>query len=174
MILSLIYYGNPLLRTRSKEILEIDSEVKQLISDMVETMDANNGVGLAAIQVGKPLRVFIVRPILESEEGEGSLGEVEIYINPKITKLSLESDVMSEGCLSLPSVHADVERPLSIQIDALDIDGNKISKKLSGFHARELMHENDHLNGVLFIDRLPAKKRKDVESQLKVIIQKYN
>jgi len=174
LILPLVYYGNAILRTRSKEVLEINTEIKQLIADMVETMDSNNGVGLAAIQVGKPLRIFIVRPLLEKENTETYLGEVEVYINPKILKITSETDIMSEGCLSLPQLHSDVERPIAIQIEALDINGKKISKKLEGFHARELMHENDHLNGVLFIDRLTAKKRKEVEPQLKEIKEKYN
>jgi len=174
MILSLVYYGNPSLRSRSAEVKEITDEIKQLCRDMIETMDANNGIGLAAIQVGKLHRIFILRPVLESEDGETTLGEAEIYINPKLSNPSKQTNILPEGCLSIPGLHTEVERPLSIHIEALDLEGNKISKEVTGFKAREIMHENDHLNGVLFIDRLPAKKRKEIEPGLKEIKKKYN
>ncbi|MBN2478996.1 MAG: peptide deformylase [Parachlamydiales bacterium] len=174
MILPLVYYGNSFLRQRCLEIKEITPEIKQLVLDMTETMDANNGVGLAAIQVGKLLRLFIIRPVLEDEKGEAILGEVEVFINPKISNPSQETEILSEGCLSVPGVHSEVERPVSIHIEALDLDGNKVSKDIQGFKARELMHENDHLNGVLFIDRIPTQSRKEIESALKMIKEKYN
>ena len=96
MILPLIYYGNPMLRERSQEVKEITEEIKKLISDMVETMDANNGCGLAAIQIGKPYRLFILRPVIEDENGEAILGDVEVYLNPKITNTSEKSEILSE------------------------------------------------------------------------------
>jgi peptide deformylase len=141
---------------------------------MIETMDANNGIGLAAIQVGRPLRIITIRPVLEDENGKSYLGEAEVFINPVLANPSSLTEVLSEGCLSIPGLHFDVERPISIQIDALDIEGKKVSKEVSGFKAREIMHENDHLNGVLFIDRLLAKKRKEIEPLLREIKEKYN
>jgi len=174
MILPLIYYGNNLLRTRSGKVKQIDPEIKQLCFDMIETMDANNGVGLAAIQVGKPFRIIVIRPVLETENGESYLGDAEIYINPVLSNPSENTEILSEGCLSIPKLHFDVERPVSIHIEALDINGDKISKEIIGFKAREIMHENDHLNGVLFIDRLSAKKRKEIEPALKEIKEKFN
>jgi peptide deformylase len=166
MILPLVYYGNPLLRSRSEEVKEITEEIKQLCNDMIETMDANNGIGLAAIQVGKPLRIFVIRPLLKDEKGENILGKAEVYINPKLSNPSENTQIAQEGCLSIPPLHSEVERPISI-------DGNKISKEITDFKARQIMHENDHLNGVLFIDRLPAKKRKEIEPELKKIKLKY-
>lgn len=173
MILSLVYYDNHQLRLRSEKIKEITPEIKQLIYDMIETMDANNGVGLAAVQVGKHLRIIIIRPVLKNDD-DAVLGEVEVYINPKLSNPSEKTEVLPEGCLSIPGLHLEVERPYSIHVDAQDINGNQISKSFFGFHARQIMHENDHLNGVLFIDRLPAKKRKEIEPTLKAIKSKYN
>jgi peptide deformylase len=174
MILSIVYYDNHELRTRSEKVKEITPEIKQLVYDMIETMDANNGVGLAAVQVGKYLRIIVIRPVLRNEEDDAVLGEVEVYINPKLTHPSEKTEIMPEGCLSIPGLHLEVERPFSIHVEALDIHGKAISKSFSGFHARQIMHENDHLNGVLFIDRLTAKKRKEIEPGLKAIKSKYN
>ncbi|NGX48778.1 MAG: Peptide deformylase [Candidatus Anoxychlamydiales bacterium] len=174
MILPLVYYGNSKLRSKCLEVQEITEEIKQLCLDMVETMDANNGVGLAAVQVGKFLRIIVIRPVLDDENNEVSLGDAEIYINPKLSDPAEKTEKRPEGCLSLPGLHEEVERPISIHIEALDIDGNKVSKEIKGYKAREIMHENDHLNGVLFIDRLPAKKRKEIEPALKEIKAKYN
>lgn len=174
MILPLIYYGNARLRLRCEEVKEVTAEIKQLCLDMIETMDANNGIGLAAIQVDKPLRILVVRPVSEDDKEEAILGSSEVYINPKLTNPSKETINAPEGCLSIPGIHLEVERPESIHIEALDMNGTKISKEITGYKAREIMHENDHLNGVLFIDRLPAKKRKEVDPELKTIIDKYN
>jgi len=174
MILPLVYYGNPKLRSKCLEVKQITEEIKQLCFDMIETMDANNGVGLAAIQVGKFLRILVIREVLEDENSEAYLGEAEVYINPRLSNPSEKTEKLPEGCLSLPGLHEEIERPFSIHVEALDINGNKISTKIKGYKAREIMHENDHLNGVLFIDRLPAKKRKEIEPFLKEIKAKYN
>ncbi len=174
MILPLVYYDNHELRIRSEKVKEIKPEIKQLIYDMTETMDANNGVGLAAVQVGKHLRIIVIRPVLKNEEDGAVLGEVEIFVNPKLIHPCEKTEILPEGCLSIPGLHLEVERPYSIHVEALDINGNQISKTFSGYHARQIMHENDHLNGVLFIDRLTAKKRKEIEPVLKDIKSKYN
>jgi peptide deformylase len=173
MILSLVYFGNPLLRSRSLAITEITPEIKQLAYDMIETMDANKGVGLAAIQVGKPLRMFVIRPEIENE-GEVVLGEAKVFINPILLNPSQEREILSEGCLSIPGLHVEVERPKNIHIKALNLDGKQILLEFNGFSAREIMHENDHLNAVLFIDRVPAQKRKEISPLLKQIQEKYN
>lgn len=174
MLLSLVYLGNPLLRTRSEPVKEITDEIHVLVNDMIETMDENKGVGLAAIQVGKALRIFVIRPVVEQDEAEAVLGDAEVYINPKISTPSTETISIPEGCLSIPGIHLEVERPKSIHIEWMDLEGKQRSADVSGYKARELMHENDHLNGVLFIDRLPAKVRKEITPQLKEIEKKYN
>ncbi len=174
MVLPLVYYGNPLLRKKSEEIKEITNDIKNLVLEMTKTMDAKNGVGLAAIQIGKPIRLFIIRPVTEDRNGEVVLGKVEVYINPKITNPSKETEKLVEGCLSIPGLHMDVERPKMIHIEAIDLNGKKVAKDISGFKARELMHENDHLNGVLFIDRIASNKKKEIEKELRQIKKKYN
>lgn len=173
MILPLVYYDNHILRMRSEKVKEVTPEIKQFIYDMIETMDAMNGVGLAAVQVGKHLRILVIRPI-EKDQKDAVLGEPLVFINPKLTNPSEKTEILPEGCLSIPGIHLEVERPYSIQVEALDINGHPFEKTLVGYIARQLMHENDHLNGVLFIDRLTAKKRKEIEPNLKAIKVKYN
>ena len=172
MILPIIYYGNPLLRQHSKKIIEINGEVKQLAFDMIETMDALRGVGLAAVQVGKPLRIFVMRPGIEQPDGKMVLGEVEVYINPKILSVSKEEEINEEGCLSVPGFLEEVKRPFSVVIEATDLEGRIFRKELKGFPAREALHENDHLNAVLFIDRLSDEKKKEIKPLLNAIEKK--
>lgn len=173
MKLRLRYFGDPILRKKCKVVTEITDEIRSLVKDMIETMDALNGVGLAANQVGKSYKLFVIRPEVKSPEGEFSLGPAEVYINPVLSNPSEETEIMNEGCLSFPGLHVDVERPFSIHVEALDIHGHPISLDVSGFKARELMHENDHLNAKFFIDRLSANLRKAVEPALKKIQEKY-
>lgn len=173
MKLPLIYFGNPILRSRCKEIAEITDEIRALVHDMIETMDSLNGVGLAANQVGKSLRLFVIRPEVRTPDGEFSLGPAEVYINPVLSNPSEATEIMTEGCLSFPGLHVEIERPFSIHIEALDVHGHPVSADVLGFKARELMHENDHLNGKFFIDRLSPDLRKAVEPALKKIKEKY-
>lgn len=173
MKLPLRYFGDPILRAKCKEITEITDEIKALVADMIETMDSLNGVGLAANQVGKSLRLLVIRPEVKLPNGDFSLGPAEVYINPVLSNPSEEIAVMTEGCLSFPGLHVEIERPFAIHVEALDIHGHKISADVSGFKARELMHENDHLNGKFFIDRLSLDLKKAVEPALKKIKEKY-
>ncbi|MBN1914538.1 MAG: peptide deformylase [Parachlamydiales bacterium] len=173
MIYSLVYYGNPLLRKKCHKIEKITDEIIDFARDLVQTMDASNGVGLAANQVGKLVKMFAVRPLVQDNEGNTALGPAEVYINPVLSHPSEETEMLSEGCLSFPGLHYFIERPKSIHIEALDLDGKTVSKTVEGFYAREIMHENDHLNGVLFIDRLDKKTRKEIERELRMIKNKY-
>jgi peptide deformylase len=170
----LVYLGNPLLRKQCLEVEKIDEEIKQLVSDMIETMDANNGVGLAAIQIGVLKRIFVIREVLEDEKGEAYLGEPEVFINPKISNPSKKIEVLPEGCLSVPGIHMEVERPIEVHVEWLDLNGSRHKKSIKGFKAREILHENDHLNGTVFIDRLSNDQKKEIDHLLKEIIQKYN
>ncbi len=176
MILDLIYYGNPLLRQKCKPIEKITPEIKKLVADMIETMDLDQrGIGLAAPQVGVPLRLFVLRryETVESTEGELKLSEPYVYINPKITILDDEPVIDSEGCLSIPKVKGNVERPLKIAVEATDLEGNLFTHEIEGYNARVILHENDHLNGVLFIDRMHPKERKIIEDALRAIKNKH-
>lgn len=173
MILPLRYYGDPVLRAKAKAIEEITPEILQLAHDMVETMINHNGVGLAAPQVGKLLRIYIFRDEWLNPEGQYEMGPPQVAINPVLSSPSKETDTMLEGCLSVPNVHVKVDRPQKIYIRYQDLKGEFIEKDLEGFLARVNMHENDHLNGVLHIDRALPKERKAVEAALQKIKQKY-
>ena len=173
MILELRYYSDPILRKISTPVKEITIEIKKFIDDLIESMDAHNGIGLAAPQVGRLLRIFVVRLEFIAPNGEFIKGKPKVYINPKITDPSKESDILSEGCLSLPGIHVDVARPLKIHVQAMDIDGNTFEEELEGFVARQVMHENDHLNGTLIIDRCSKEQKKEADPFLQKIKKAY-
>ena len=175
MKLPLKYYNDPILREKCKKVDKITEEIKKLVSDMIETMDANNGIGLAANQVGYLFKLFVIRPEIKDANGEYALGSPEVYINPVLSKNpSEEKNVMTEGCLSFPGLHIEIERPKKIHVEAIDINGDPVSIDLVGFKAREIMHENDHLNGRLFIDRASKEIRKHIEPALREIKKKYS
>ena len=140
--------GSPVLRQRSQEVGTVDDEVRRLIDDMYETMDAARGVGLAANQVGVARRVAVV----DADEDRF------VMIDPVI----LESEgraAAEEGCLSIPEIYGDVSRPERVVIEATDRDGNRYRKEATGLKARAIQHEIDHLDGILFLDHLSLIKR---------------
>jgi len=170
----LCYYGNPILRKKCQTVDKITPEIRQLVLDMIEIMDASNGVGLAANQAGALHRLFVIRPEIKNEKGEFALGAPEVYINPVLSKPTEEKDVMNEGCLSFPGLHLEVVRPYGIHIEALNLEGEKISEDVYGFKAREIMHENDHLNGTVFVDRVTDLVKKEIEPFLRNLKKKYS
>ncbi len=174
MILKIYYYGDPILRVRGEPITEITDEIRQLAADMIETMDKNDGIGLAAPQVGRSLRMFVLRNYIYQEDGHWTLSEPKVYINPKLHSPSEQIVTDVEGCLSLPGLRLDVERPEKITVEAMDLDGNVFVEELEGYNARVRMHENDHINGTLFIDRVDASTRKKIDPMLKAIKKKYS
>ena len=171
--LPIIYYGNPLLRKRCEPVEKITDEIRQLVEDMIVTFDLNNGIGISACQVGIPIRLFVLRNYIEQPDGELTVSEPVVYINPKITILTDETSFEQEGCLSLPDLRAQVERPLKIHIEAMNLVGEFFEEEIEGYNARVRMHENDHLNGVLFIDRLDAHTRSRLEPFLKEIKKRF-
>ena len=174
-MLSIIYYGNPILRKKSEPISEVTGDIKQLIKDMVEAMDKNNGQGLAAPQIGKSLRLVVVRFYEKKDEGEFELSETPtVFINPEILSYSKETITMEEGCVSIPGLHAQVERPVTVKIRYMNEQGEIIETEFRELDARVFFHENDHLNGVLYIDRVNKKIRKQIEPSLEQIKRKYN
>ena len=173
MKLDLRYYGDPALRQKAKPVEEITEEIRQLVNNMIETMLAYNGIGLAATQVGHMLRIFVSNVDFEDEEGEVHLCDPLVYINPVISNPSETIVERSEGCLSIPKLNVPVARPLTIELEAMDLDGNMFKKECYGYLARNIMHENDHLNGVLFIDRIKGKRRTLLEPELRSIKQQY-
>ena len=172
MVLPIVFYGNKLLRARCAEVVEITPWIRQLVADMIETMDAKNGIGIAAPQVGHSLRIFVLRNYIEVED-KTELSPPQVYINPKILHKSEETCIETEGCLSIPGIREEVERPVSITIEAMDLEGNHFTEELSGYNARVRMHENDHINGVLFIDRIHPIRRKKIAHFLKQIEERH-
>ena len=170
----MIYYGNPILRKHSETVGEITEEIRQLVSDMIETLNHHKGAGLAAPQVGRLLRIFLFYHYEEGEDGYLKLAKTPtVYINPKITILGDELVSDNEGCLSIPGVRGHVIRPHKIRIEATDLNGQVFVEELEGYNARGRLHENDHLNGVLYIDRMTPQERKAMESSLRAIKKKY-
>lgn len=174
MKLRLRYYGHPDLRAKASPIQEITPEIVKLAQDMIETMIESNGVGIAGPQVGSRLRIFIRRFEGMNEKGEYFLGEPEVIINPVLSSPSKETAEMVEGCLSVPGIHVNVVRPKKIHLRYQNLKGEWIDEVVEDFMARVTMHENDHLNGVLHIDRASADERKRFDQQLREIKQKYN
>jgi peptide deformylase len=149
-------YPDPVLREKTKHVERIDSSIERLIKDMVETMHAAPGVGLAANQVGVSLQLAVID--LSTREDEGQRHPLLVIINPEI--LSLEGSVTEEeGCLSIPDYSEKVQRAARIKVRALDRTGKQFELETDGLLAKALQHEIDHLNGLLFVDKLsPLKK----------------
>ena len=145
-ILEIKKFKDPVLRKKCQEVKEITSEIEKLVFDMAETMKKYNGAGLAAPQVGISKRIIVVQPDLN--------GEIAGYINPRIIRKSLEKETDEEGCLSFPNVFIKIKRAKEVEIEAMDINGKKIRIKAEGLLARILQHEIDHLDTILFFDRL--------------------
>lgn len=149
--MEILKMGDDVLRRESLPLKQIDDDVLLIVKDMFDTLKKSKGIGLAAPQVGKNIRLFIVQ--LE-EEDEGM-----VFINPEIIMTSEELCSMEEGCLSIPKVYEKVFRPKVVTVQYTDIAGKKQMLKASGLLARVIQHEYDHLNGVLFLDRLEEKVR---------------
>jgi peptide deformylase len=152
-----IQVGDPRLREKARTVERVTAEIQQLIDDMVETMDENDGVGLAAVQVGEMHRVIVIE-VPEDEEVWGS-GVLYVVLNPEIVKESRETEVGVEGCLSIRGYAGEVERAVEVLVRGEDIHGHPFRLRPRGYLARVFQHEIDHLNGVLYIDRLVAPDR---------------
>lgn len=169
------YFGDPVLREHSKKIAEITEEIKELARFMIHYADNNNGIGLSAVQLGIPIRMFVLRDYIILPDGKWTVSAPKVFINPKIVWKSKETEVDTEGCMSFPHLQVGpIERPHKVKIEATDLEGNLFTEEREGLNARVSFHENDHLNGVLHIDRLPPRIRKKIEPQLQEIKKKYN
>ena len=145
---------DPRLKAVSTDVETVDAEIRKLVDDMADSMYAAEGIGLAAVQIGVPKRVIVID--LDQKEGKQN---PRAFINPKILWASEDMAVFEEGCLSVPEIWDDVERPARIKAEYLDRDGNKQTLEADGLLATCLQHEMDHLNGILFIDHLSRLKR---------------
>ncbi len=167
-LLPLAYYGDPILRKVADPVGEITDEIRALAEEMIETMDACDGLGLAAPQVHHSIRMFVTRPPPAEDEAEKhALGEVKVFINPKITASSSETWRAEEGCLSIPAIHGDVKRAHEITVEYTDLEGKTKTETFSGWPAKIFQHENDHIDGILFIDYLDVQERQKLEPLLK-------
>ncbi len=175
MILKLAYLGDAVLRKKAAPVTEITDEIKQLVKDMTETMLATNGCGIAAPQVHKSIALFLVQmPKFEGEEMI-DLGPLKVYINPKIISYSEELQEDYHGCLSIPGLQSEgILRPARVTVQATDLNGNQFTEENVGPDAIAICHENDHLNGVLFIDRCSHHYKKDVDQVLRKIKKKFS
>ena len=145
-------YPDPVLTRKSVEVKKVDSSIKNLVRDMVDTMYEEDGVGLAAPQIGISKRIIMVSP-------NAKRGEERALINPVILEKSSELILSVEGCLSVPGVSVEVRRAVTIKFEAVDIRGKRIVETVSDFHARVIQHEMDHLAGILLIDHVDFEKR---------------
>ena len=169
-------YGDPALRLKGKPVTEVDRRIRELADNMLETMRAANGIGLAAQQVGEPVQLTVLdisavedRPSTMAWNGK----EVNpndhmplIILNPQV-ETGPEKEIASEGCLSFPEISADVERAGWAKVEAQTLDGERVEIEATGLLARALQHEIDHLNGILFIDRMSSAAKATLSSKLK-------
>ena len=175
MILPIVKYGHPVLRQRGAKIPAVTPEIRALIADMIETMHAANGVGLAAQQVGKAL-MLLIADVSEAErpstlEFDGKPVNVRdhmpmVLMNQVVTEPT-GNVVGNEGCLSFPGISADISRAEAITVTAMGLNGKTTTFRCSGLLARVIQHEGDHLNGVLFIDRMDSATKVSLGGQLK-------
>jgi peptide deformylase len=161
---SIVRFPDPRLRQRSAEVAEVGEDMRQLVADMTETMAASNGAGLAAIQVGEPVRLFIVDGHVA---GGAEDSPPKVFINPEIVEVSDESQTGDEGCLSFPEIFVPVKRGMRAKIRAQDLEGNVFEAEGEGLFARALQHETDHLNGRLLIDQVGPVKRELIKRKLR-------
>ncbi|MDF1575754.1 MAG: peptide deformylase [Bacteroidales bacterium] len=171
MVLPVYVYGMSVLRKIAPEIPEDYKELDQLIADMFETMRASDGIGLAAPQVGKSMRIFVVdtSPVADAAK-ELELAEFKkVFINPYILEEWGDPRTSEEGCLSLPNIREDVTRPSYVRIEYYDENWNLKEEEYDGIRARVIQHEYDHLEGKLFVDRISPLRRKLLSARLNAI-----
>jgi len=176
MIKGLCYLGNPILRKKCSKIVEITDGILKIAEDLVDTLVAHKGAGIAASHIGHSICMFAVQ-ISDEVDKNGDASEnlvPKVFINPKITNLSKETCSLMEGSLSIPGFREKVIRPKSIDIEALGIDGKMFEEKnLQNWRARCCLHEIDHFDGILFIDRLKDELKKEHEMQLRMLEMQY-
>lgn len=167
MILPIYNAFHPILKTKTSAVENIDNEIVELIENMFETMKFAEGIGLAANQVGKSISILVVGDIYD--EDEKLVHPKKAYINPEILASSEEVEEFNEGCLSVPELREDVVRPSEIQLRFIDIDGKEQNIFADGLLARVLQHEIDHLNGILFFERISPFRRTLIQNKLRKI-----
>ena len=179
MILEIVTYGDPVLRAKGKRIQKTDEAIRQLAADMLETLHEANGVGLAAQQVGEALQLTVI-DVSEAENRPSKMWidgkEVDpkehmplVLLNPELD-LGRETEIGLEGCLSFPDISADIARAAHVKVRATGLDGEPIEFEAEGLLSRAAQHEVDHLNGILFIDRMSSATKVALTSKLKKLV----
>jgi peptide deformylase len=166
MIYPIVVYGSPILRQVAKEINADYPNLKSLVSDMFDTMYKSDGMGLAAPQIGKSVRIFVVDATSLAEEDPDLKDFKKAFFNPKLELLGEETMVMNEGCLSLPKLREDVNRHNKVRIKYYDENWNYFEEEYEGLKARVIQHEYDHLDGIMFIDRINPLRKKLLKGKL--------
>ena len=170
MVYPIYVYGTSVLRKKAKDIPRDYSALGEFIDNMFETMKVSEGIGLAAPQVGKSLRLFVVDATeLEDEEGEGLADFKIAFVNPRIVDESGERWSFNEGCLSIPGIREEVEREERVRIRYYDRDWNFHDEVFTGIKARVIQHEYDHLEGILFVDKINPLRRRLINGKLQAI-----
>jgi peptide deformylase len=181
MIREIVIYGDPVLRKKGKPVREITEEIRRLAEDMVETMHDAHGVGLAAQQVGEAIQLTVLdvsdaenrpsRMWIDGEEVDIKEHMPLVLVNPEL-ELSKETEIGPEGCLSFPEINADISRAARVKVKALDLEGKSVTFEAEGLLSRAAQHENDHLNGILFIDRMNSATKVSLGSKLKKLAER--
>ena len=178
MVLSVVKYGHPVLRKKGARVERVTSEIRRLIADMLDTMRASRGIGLAAQQVGYPLQLAVVdvtevtdRPStlhLNGEASDVAAFMPVVLINPEVSPTGAPV-TGPEGCLSFPEIFADITRPESVEVKATNESGKAFTFRCGGLLARAVQHELDHLNGILFIDRMSTAVKEELQAELDML-----
>ncbi|KAL3504161.1 hypothetical protein ACH5RR_034002 [Cinchona calisaya] len=166
--LKIVEYPDPILRAKNKRINTFDDNLKKLVDEMFDVMYRTDGIGLSAPQVGKNVHLMVFNPV-----GERGEGEEIVLVNPKVNRYSRKIVPYNEGCLSFPGIYADVDRPDAVKIDAQDITGQRFEFNLTGLPARVFQHEFDHLQGILFFDRMTDEVLESIRAELQALEKKY-
>jgi peptide deformylase len=180
MVREIVQYGHPVLRQRCRPVTEVDETLRTLVADMLETMADANGVGLAAPQVGEDIRLAVIDCSFDPEcisylKVNGEDAELQsimplVFINPEL-EYGEEKEPGFEGCLSIRGIRAEVRRPIEVKATLPQLDGSVLVVETDGLLARALQHEIDHLNGILFVDRLSPVAKVSMKNRLKRLVE---
>lgn len=166
--LTIVEYPDPILRAKNKRIDAFDESLKKLVEEMFDVMYKTDGIGLSAPQIGINVQLMVFNPV-----GVRGEGEEIVLVNPSVSRYSKKIVPFDEGCLSFPGITANLQRPESVKIDARDVTGARFTVNLSGLPARVFQHEFDHLQGVLFFDRMTEEVLDSIRMDLKALEKKY-
>lgn len=166
--MEIVTYPHPTLRHKSKPIKRVDAQLREIVREMFELMYEAKGVGLAANQVDLPIRLFVANLEADPEKGEEM-----VFINP-VVSMPKGTEESQEGCLSLPALYGNVVRPKKVRVNAYNLQGEEINADIDGLFSRVVQHETDHLDGVLFVDRMTESAKIEIEGELDMFETEFN